>query len=452
MAPAPPALTNCPRCGSPLAGESVQGLCARCLAALPLTDTETLHGMTEKLEALPPPTVEQLAEFFPQLELLGFLGRGGMGVVYQARQRSLDRLVALKLLAPERAGDPEFARRFAREARSLAALNHPHIVAVHDFGQAGGYFYLLMEYVDGQNLRQLLRTRRMEPLEALELIGPVCGALERAHHRGIIHRDIKPENLLIDRTGVVKIADFGICRILGETMEEQEADAVTMHAPTLTVGTPAYAAPEQLASAPLDPRADLYSLGVVLCEMLTGMRPDQQPLKSVSKRLPAKVYGIIARSLQAEPDARFANAAELRKCVAEAHGILEREPRRRKRRQAAGTAAAAVLILTGILTMTMFPGLMEPRPNNPQEPTGVNRATAVPEANAVLKPEPASREEALETFERNFSDLMEARRTMAIEPPQEGPVLTSLREKIHTMERRDAQLRAWIDAHPEAGG
>lgn len=463
-----PSLITCPRCDSPLAGGSVQGLCARCLGALPLMETDTLMGVTGKFETLPPPTIEELAEFFPQLELLGYLGRGGMGVVYQARQRSLDRLVALKLLAPERAGDPAFARRFAREARSLAALNHPHIVAVYDSGEAGGYFYLLMEYVDGQNLREVLRKRRLEPVEALDLIGPVCDALERAHRRGIIHRDIKPENLLIDRTGVVKIADFGISRMLGEAVEEQAAGgAAPLQAPTLAVGTPAYAAPEQLAAAPLDPRADLYSLGVVLCEMLTCTRPDQIPLAKVRRQLPAKVHGIIAKSVQAAPDARFATAAELRRSVNQAREALEREPRWRKLRLAVGIAAA--LGLSGVAVTMLMPKKVaraeasEPRVEMAMPMAGVtvpvNATMLVPAQqyppkaaeSAKAAAEPVSRERALQDFENNFTALLDARRTLALEPPEDGTEFSALEQEVHRLELRAGELREWLGGHAADG-
>src|SRR6185436_10494057 len=174
------------------------------------------------------------------------------------RQKSLNRLVALKLLAPERADDPQFAARFEKEAQALAALNHPHIVAVHDFGQAGGFYYLLMEYVDGVNLRQLLQTRRLTPKEALSIVPPVCEALQCAHDHGIVHRDIKPENLLIDKAGTVKIADFGIAKII------QSSSPAPLGAPkgdvaTLPFGTPDYAAPEQHDhTATTDHRADIY--------------------------------------------------------------------------------------------------------------------------------------------------------------------------------------------------
>ncbi|MFD0894250.1 serine/threonine protein kinase [Luteolibacter ambystomatis] len=442
-------VTTCPRCGSPLAGGSVQGLCALCLGGLPL-ETDTLMGVTGKLETLPPPTIGELAEFFPQLEMLGYLGRGGMGVVYQARQRSLDRLVALKLLAPERAGDPAFARRFAREARSLAALNHPHIVAVYDSGEAGGYFYLLMEYVDGQNLRETLRKRRMGPAEALDLIGPVCDALERAHRRGIIHRDIKPENLLIDRTGVVKIADFGISRMLGETVEEHAAGgAAPLHAPTLAVGTPAYAAPEQLAAAPLDPRADLYSLGVVLCEMLTCMRPDQVPLDKMRRQMPAKVYELIARSVKVAPDARFATAAELRRSVNQAREALEREPRRKKLWVAGIAVVAAMAALAGIAAKAGS-GKNGPAPAPKPVPAQAPMTLLVmPAAEPTGEKEPESREAALQAFDENFTALLETRRALAIEPPADAAELSALKQKARWLETRGHELRAWLEKHPQ---
>src|SRR5688572_12490267 len=200
----------CPQCGDGLP-DAPGSVCPRCLMAHLVQPTQA-GGPGGAQE---PFALEELAPLFPQLEILECLGRGGMGVVYKARQRSLNRFVALKLLAPERAGDAEFAERFAREAQALAALNHPHIVAVYDFGEAGGFYFLLMEFVDGVKLRQLLRTKRLTPKEALSIVPPVCDALQCAHDRGIVHRDIKPENLLLDRHGTVKIADFGIARMMG---------------------------------------------------------------------------------------------------------------------------------------------------------------------------------------------------------------------------------------------
>jgi len=234
--------------------------------------TETVLPGADALSAHPPLAPAELAPHFPHLEILECLGRGGMGVVYKARQRSLNRLVALKLLAPERVQDAKFAARFSHEAQALAALNHPNIVTVHDFGQAGGFYFLLMEFVDGVNLRQLLRARKLAPAEALAVVPPICEALQYAHEHGIVHRDIKPENLLLDKNGRVKIADFGIAKMLGTgtsgigVAESQPA------------GTPQYMAPEQLAEPEKgDHRADIYSLGVVLYEMLTGELPPSLP-------------------------------------------------------------------------------------------------------------------------------------------------------------------------------
>src|ERR1700722_5344932 len=206
-------LPQCPQCGTPLPADAPRGLCPQCLMALNLK-TETVFT-DDTATAHPPLPPEDIAPHFPQLEIIECLGRGGMGVVYKARQKSLNRLVALKLLAPERARDGEFAKRFTREAHALAALNHPHIVTVYDFGQAGGFYFLLMEFVDGVNLRQAMNAKRFTPEQALAVVPPVCEALQYAHEHGIVHRDIKPENLLLDKEGRVKIADFGIAKMLG---------------------------------------------------------------------------------------------------------------------------------------------------------------------------------------------------------------------------------------------
>src|SRR5947207_10351079 len=233
---------RCSRCGASLDDAQVDGLCARCLGALNfatetiIPDDPAFHG--------PVLTPEELAPHFPLLDIIECLGRGGMGVVYKARQKSLNRLVALKLLAPERANDPQFATRFEKEAQALAALNHPHIVAVHDFGQAGGFYFLLMEFVNGVNLRQAMKAGRFTPEQALAIVPPVCEALQYAHEHGIVHRDIKPENLLLDKEGRVKIADFGIAKML-----DAEASQLGL-AESPPAGTPQYMAPVQVAHSP----------------------------------------------------------------------------------------------------------------------------------------------------------------------------------------------------------
>jgi serine/threonine protein kinase len=298
----------CPKCGAPLASDAPGGLCPRCLIGLNL-NTETAVTGEDDAVRRPPLTPEEIAPHFPQLEVLECLGRGGMGVVYKARQRSLGRLVALKLLAPEREKDHDFAARFAREAKALAQLSHPHIVTVHDFGQTNGFFYLLMEFVDGVNLRDLLRTRRLSPEEALAIVPPLCEALQFAHERGIVHRDIKPENLLLAKDGSVKIADFGIAKMMGPESDAQRESG--------TAGTPGYMAPEQENSPErVDSRADIYSLGVVFYEMLTGEKParDLQP-PSRKVQLDIRIDEIVLRALERTPELRFQTAAEFRTAV-----------------------------------------------------------------------------------------------------------------------------------------
>ena len=156
------------------------------------------------------PSIESVAAAFPQLEIIEIIGFGGMGVVYKARQPHLDRWVALKVLPQTMASDPAFAERFQREARFLARLNHPNIVTVYDFGQSAGYCFLLLEYVDGVNLRQAMQAGRFSSQEALAIVPKICEALQFAHEKGVLHRDIKPENILLDSQGRVKLADFGI--------------------------------------------------------------------------------------------------------------------------------------------------------------------------------------------------------------------------------------------------
>ena len=265
-----------------------------------------------------PPSVEELAGAFPQLEVLELIGQGGMGAVYKARQKSLGRMVALKILAPQHAANPDFAERFSREAQVLAEVNHPNIVTVHDFGRAGEFYFLLMEHVDGINLRQAMMAGRLTPQQALAIVPPICEALQFAHNRGIVHRDIKPENLLLDKTGRIKIADFGIARLLRNGPEEMSAGRGDMARPAeLTqdsvLGTPQYMAPEQRdRPATVDHRADIFSLGVVLYEMLTGELPGpilQPPSSRV--QIDVRLDEIVLRALERNPELRFQSASEL---------------------------------------------------------------------------------------------------------------------------------------------
>ncbi|MCB1130549.1 MAG: serine/threonine protein kinase [Verrucomicrobiae bacterium] len=262
--------------------------------------SQTLAGDGKSSPISPPLTPEEIADRFPGFEILECLGRGGMGVVYKARQKSLDRWVAIKIVAPEKHGEEMFSGRFAREAAMLAKLSHPNIVTIHDFGETDRLFFIVMEYVDGVNLRDLVSDGRLAPEQALAIVPPICEALQYAHEKGVVHRDIKPENILLDRDGRVRIADFGIASLMG--------------GPGDPAGTPPYAAPEQtVPNATADHRADIHALGVVFYEMLTGERPSGEIL-APSKRVDtdSRLDDMVLRAMAKDPAERFQTAAEFR--------------------------------------------------------------------------------------------------------------------------------------------
>jgi predicted Ser/Thr protein kinase len=276
------------------------------------TGTEAT-GQNPRAPGFEPPAIAELAALFPQLEIVEFIGKGGMGAVYKARQPALDRLVALKILPPDAGGgETGFPERFTREARALAKLSHPNIVAVYDFGVAGSLHYLLMEYVDGGNLRQVERAGKLTPEQALAIVPQICEALQFAHNAGVVHRDIKPENILLDKTGRVKITDFGIAKILGIT-----GDKAPLTGARDVVGTPHYMAPEQIETPrAVDHRADIYSLGVVFYEMLTGELPLGKfapPSRKV--QVDVRLDEVVLHALEKEPRLRYQNASQVKSDV-----------------------------------------------------------------------------------------------------------------------------------------
>lgn len=263
------------------------------------------------------PDLQEVRAAFPQFEIIELIGQGGMGAVYKVRQPQLDRSVALKILTRSTVEDPRFAERFRREAQALARLSHPSIVTVHDFGQAGPFFYLLMELVDGVNLRQAMKAGRFTRKQALAIVPPICEALQYAHDHGIVHRDIKPENLLLDKSGRIKIADFGIARLM--ELPDLSPEAIANNPPGLTqdtaIGTPQYMAPEQIHDpSQVDHRADIYSLGVVLYELLTGELPTHklEPLNRSGLQIDVRLDQIVLRALQKEPELRYHTAQDFK--------------------------------------------------------------------------------------------------------------------------------------------
>lgn len=255
----------------------------------------------------------ELADVLPGFEVMDFIGRGGMGAVYQVRQLSLNRVVAVKLLAPHAlsdAGGLDFAARFKVEAQAMARLNHPNIVAVYDFGESeDGRLFYVMELVEGTDLgRRIASGGRLPPEEALRVALAMCDALICAHAQSVVHRDIKPSNILLGGDGRIKVADFGLARI-----DDPATAALTVSGTSM--GSQGYAAPEVFrAAAQADHRADIYSMGVVLYEMLTGDVP-RGMFKLPSKKVPGldpRFDLIICKAMEEAPDERHQSAAEMK--------------------------------------------------------------------------------------------------------------------------------------------
>jgi tRNA A-37 threonylcarbamoyl transferase component Bud32 len=303
-----------------------------------------LRAALASLETRPPwspPPLEQLAAAFPELTLHELIGQGGMAAVYRATQQRLGRTVALKVMRPDLAAQPQFAERFLREARTLAALADPHVLAVHDFGERGGFWYLLTEHVDGANLRELMRLGRLSPDEVLRIVPQICAGLQFAHAHGIVHRDVKPENVLVDRSGCVKIADFGLAKLASDP----SGAALTQSGDVF--GTPHYMAPEQWqGSAGVDHRADIYALGVLLYELLTGRLPiGTYAPASHEPGVPRGIDPIVQRSLQHEPGRRYQAVADVRRDVEGQRAAASTAPRARGVRVLPLVAALLVLLL-----------------------------------------------------------------------------------------------------------
>jgi hypothetical protein len=264
---------RCPRCNSTLVAETAP--CAVCL-----------------LSANPEP--------FAGLEIYEELGRGGMGTVYRGRHLKLQREVAVKFLAPQLAAKPEVRERFTREATALARINHPHVVRVFDAGIEEGEAFLVLEYLSGGTLAGL---PAQPPERAVALGREVCEALEAVHAAGLVHRDVKPENVLLSREGVAKLSDFGIVRF---TDGSQPATGTGV-----ALGTPGYASPEVLSGKPADARSDVYAVGALLKQLVTGLPPVGE-----SAALPAGLDAVVRKAMAQSPDERFASARAMGEALA----------------------------------------------------------------------------------------------------------------------------------------
>ncbi len=299
------------------------------------------------------PTTERSA-----VESLGYrieavIGKGGMGVVYRAFDMRLRRIVALKLMAPELALDERFRKRFARESELAMSLEHPNVVPIYDAGETDGHLYLAMRYVEGSDLKELLRREGvLEPARALAICRQVAQALDAAHDRGLVHRDVKPSNVLIDEREHVYLGDFGLTR--------RVSDQDVPLAGARSLGTPAYLAPEQIEGRPVDGRADVYSLGCLLYECATGNAPfsggsrmaviwahleeDPPTASGCNPGLPAALDPVIQQAMAKEPDDRQATCSELMTAVEAASGLDGRKDRARRK----STLVVALVVLAAL--------------------------------------------------------------------------------------------------------
>ncbi|MEK7470085.1 MAG: serine/threonine-protein kinase [Planctomycetota bacterium] len=369
---------QCKKCGKSYSAGVVnndfQGMCPSCVAAFAFEDVSQ-SPLEPPGPISPPPDYEKTTMYlkpgtkFQGVVIETVLGQGGMGVVYKARQIGLDRAVALKVMSDRLAGDPDFVRRFEKEARAMASLSHANIVAVYNYGIDNGRCFIVMEYMDGLNLRQILREKKLRPEEGLKIVPQLCDALEYAHSEGVVHRDIKPENILIDKKGRVKITDFGLAKMVEPGGHEHTVTGLVM-------GTPHYMAPEQVDTPKtVDHRADIYSMGVVFYELLTGELPiGRWQLPSQRNGVDARLDQVVLRALEREPDKRYQHASEMK---IEVSRVQEFIPVARL-----VTAAATGIAVSGSFSSPVAP----PGTVSAPSPASANAGWTAPAGFATVRP------------------------------------------------------------------
>jgi serine/threonine-protein kinase len=361
----------------------------RAVARAPKIEPQTQSPASE------PPT--RLGPF----AILGKIGRGGMGVVFRARDEKLGRVVALKVLPENFADDAERRKRFFREARFAASINHPNVATVHEVGEVDGRIYIAMELIEGSTLREKLAAGPLPAAEAVRIARDVVRAVSRAHSGGIAHRDLKPDNIMLSTDGIVKVLDFGLAKPVEMVDSGEKVESVTWTQEGRIVGTPGYMSPEQGTGRKVDVRTDVFSLGVILYEMVTGVRPFKGETSmdvviatsrdahvrasTLVPALNARVADLIDRCLEKEPDARYANADAL---LAALDAIDVPRPQSTRTRWAIAATAGLVLVPASILALrlTQTAPATDVRPTARPEPAADAAVTA---ASATLAPSAA---------------------------------------------------------------
>jgi serine/threonine protein kinase/Tol biopolymer transport system component len=339
--------------------------------------------------------------------ILEKLGGGGMGVVYKAEDTKLGRMVALKVLPPERVADPNRKRRFVQEARAASALNHPNIIVIHDIDEAEGVHYIAMEHVEGKTLDRLIARHGLRVNEALKYAVQMAAALAKAHAAGIVHRDLKPTNVMVTDDGLVKVLDFGLAKLTEAAPTGETETAVTLEPTTeegTIVGTVGYMSPEQAEGKPVDARSDIFSFGSVLYEMLTGqrafqgetkvstiaaiLREEPKPLSQVVEGLPREVERIVKRCLRKDPAHRFQHMDDLKVALEELKeesdsGELAATPKAEKK--GFSRTALAAIVVAGLVTIAAVLAYWLTRPPAPPPELKERRLTFNPSENAVTQ-------------------------------------------------------------------
>jgi serine/threonine protein kinase len=309
-------------------------------------------------------------------EILAPIGAGGMGEVYKARDTRLARIVAIKVLPADQVTDLERKRRFVQEAKAASALNHPSIVTVHDIGSDGGTDYLVMEWVDGRTLAELIAANQLKLADVLKYAAQAADALAKAHSAGIIHRDLKPGNIMVSGDGLVKVLDFGLAKLTAPMVTTDDVTCTMAATEDGTIlGTIAYMSPEQAEGKMLDARSDIFSFGAVLYEMIARRRAFQGDSKIATlwailhmdpapSNAPPEIERIVARCLRKDPGRRFQSMADLRVALIEAReeSATGTAP---VRRMPAGLWIVAVLVGSALVITSLAMLLREPKTSGP---------------------------------------------------------------------------------------